>query len=56
VAEILTDVYHVPPENLATQGYGAEFLRVQTAAAERLNRRVVIRRITPLVTIAQGDD
>lgn len=56
VAEVLTAVYHVPPENLATQGYGAEFLRVQTAGPERLNRRVVIRRITPLVTIAQGDN
>jgi outer membrane protein OmpA-like peptidoglycan-associated protein len=56
VAQILTDVYHVPPENLATQGYGSEFLRIQTADAERLNRRVVIRRITPLVTIAQSDN
>jgi outer membrane protein OmpA-like peptidoglycan-associated protein len=56
VAQALTDTYHVPPENLATQGYGSEFLRIQTADAERLNRRVVIRRITPLVTIAQPGD
>ena len=54
VAGILTDFYHIPPENLATQGYGAQFLKVQTTAPERLNRRVVIRRITPLITVANG--
>lgn len=50
VAQILTDAYHIPPENLATQGYGAHFLKIQTDGPEVLNRRVVIRRITPLVT------
>ena len=25
VAEILTDFYHIPPENLATQGYGERY-------------------------------
>ncbi|MDR3476072.1 MAG: OmpA family protein [Devosia sp.] len=52
VAQILTDFYHIPPENLATQGYGERYLKVQTDGPERLNRRVTIRRITPLVTIA----
>jgi outer membrane protein OmpA-like peptidoglycan-associated protein len=52
VARILTDFYGVPPENLVTQGYGERFLKVKTAEAERLNRRVTIRRITPLITIA----
>jgi outer membrane protein OmpA-like peptidoglycan-associated protein len=52
VARILTDFYHVPPENLATQGYGERFLKVQTDGPERINRRVTIRRITPLVTVA----
>ena len=52
VARILTDFYHIPPENLATQGYGERFLKVQTDAPERLNRRVTIRRITPLITVA----
>ena len=28
VAQILTDAYHIPPENLATQGYGAHFLKI----------------------------
>ena len=51
VARILTDFYGVPPENLATQGYGERYLKVRTEAAERENRRVTIRRITPLVTV-----
>ena len=54
VAQILTDAYRIPPENLATQGYGAQFLKVASAGPERLNRRVTIRRITPLVTVASG--
>ncbi|ANH04356.1 OmpA family protein [Shinella sp. HZN7] len=49
VANILTDVYDIPPENLATQGYGERFLKIATDAAEQLNRRVTIRRVTPLV-------
>ena len=49
VADALTNVFAIPPENLATQGYGEEYLKVQTQAPERKNRRVAIRRITPLV-------
>ncbi|KRA40207.1 hypothetical protein ASD80_12390 [Devosia sp. Root635] len=52
VARILTDFYGVPPENLATQGYGERYLKIRTDAAERENRRVTIRRITPLITVA----
>lgn len=54
VARILTDFYHVPPENLATQGYGERYLRIRTELAERENRRVTIRRITPLITLANN--
>jgi outer membrane protein OmpA-like peptidoglycan-associated protein len=54
VARILTDFYGIPPENLVTQGYGEYFLKVQTQGPERLNRRVTIKRITPLITVAQG--
>ncbi|MBI4920309.1 MAG: OmpA family protein [Devosia nanyangense] len=50
VARILTDFYEVPPENLVTQGYGERYLKVKTEEAERLNRRVTIKRITPLVS------
>ncbi|WDR03984.1 OmpA family protein [Devosia algicola] len=50
VARVLTDFYQIPPENLATQGYGERYLKIRTEMAERANRRVTIRRITPLVT------
>jgi outer membrane protein OmpA-like peptidoglycan-associated protein len=49
VAQALTDVFGIPPENLSTQGYGERYLKVNTQAPERENRRVAIRRITPLV-------
>jgi outer membrane protein OmpA-like peptidoglycan-associated protein len=49
VADALTSVFDIPPENLATQGYGEQYLKVRTQAPERENRRVAIRRITPLV-------
>ncbi|TCL75059.1 OmpA family protein [Rhizobium sp. BK251] len=49
VANVLTDVYGIPPENLATQGYGEQYLKVNTAAAEQANRRVTVRRVTALV-------
>ncbi|MDB5622109.1 MAG: OmpA family protein [Devosia sp.] len=52
VARILTDFYDVPPENLATQGYGERYLKIRTESPERENRRVTIRRITPLITVA----
>ena len=49
VANVLTDVFDIPAENLVTQGYGEEFLKVDTDESEQLNRRVTIRRVTPLV-------
>ena len=53
VANILTQTYMVPPENLVTQGYGAQVLKVPTQEANRENRRVAIRRITPLLAGAR---
>jgi outer membrane protein OmpA-like peptidoglycan-associated protein len=50
VARILTEFYDVPPENLTTQGYGERYLKVKTEGDEELNRRVTVKRITPLVT------
>lgn len=49
VGEILTRDFQVPPENLTTQGYGEQYLKVQTQEAARENRRVTLRRITPLL-------
>ena len=48
VADILVSEFGVPPENLITQGYGEQYLKVRTEAPELLNRRVAFRRITPL--------
>ena len=50
VAEILTREFQVPAENLSTQGYGEQFLKINTPGPERANRRVAIRRITPLLS------
>jgi outer membrane protein OmpA-like peptidoglycan-associated protein len=49
VAQAMTNVFGIPAENLATQGYGERYLKIKTDQPEQLNRRVVIRRITPLV-------
>jgi outer membrane protein OmpA-like peptidoglycan-associated protein len=50
VAGVLSDDFGIPPENLVTQGYGEEYLKVDTDGPNRENRRVAIRRITPLVS------
>jgi outer membrane protein OmpA-like peptidoglycan-associated protein len=54
VARVLTEEFGVPGENLVTQGYGEQFLKINTQLPERANRRVTIRRIKPL--LSQGDD
>lgn len=50
VALVLTEQFGVLPENLTTQGYGEQYLKVPTDGPERANRRVTVRRITPLLT------
>jgi len=50
VARIMVERYGVPPENLVTQGYGEQFLKIDTERAEAQNRRATIRNITPLLT------
>jgi len=50
VANLLSDHFGVPPENLTTQGYGEQYLKIPTDGPERQNRRVSTRRITPLLT------
>ncbi|RWO03410.1 MAG: hypothetical protein EOS07_34385 [Mesorhizobium sp.] len=49
VATALTNVFDIAPENMETQGYGEQYLKVETQDPERENRRVAIRRITPLI-------
>jgi outer membrane protein OmpA-like peptidoglycan-associated protein len=53
VAIALTDYFDVPPENLVTQGYGESYPKIDTEGPERENRRVAVRRITPLIGSAQ---
>jgi outer membrane protein OmpA-like peptidoglycan-associated protein len=50
VAEVMTEQFQIPFENLSTQGYGEDYLKVPTDQPERLNRRVAVRRITPLMS------
>jgi len=49
VALALSEQFQVPAENLTTQGYGEQYLKVQTDGPERQNRRVTVQRITPLL-------
>jgi OmpA-OmpF porin, OOP family len=49
VALLLSELYDVPPENLVTQGYGEQYLKVPTLGPSRDNRRVDLRRITDLL-------
>lgn len=49
VAQALTEQFQVPAENLTSQGYGEQYLKVPTQGPERTNRRSTIRRITPLL-------
>ena len=56
VAEALTQAFGIPPENLVTQGYGEKYLKVDTQGPSRENRRVAIRRITPLVAPVASND
>jgi OmpA-OmpF porin, OOP family len=48
-AELLTQQFGVPSENLTSQGYGSQYPKEQTDGPSRINRRVTIRRITPLL-------
>jgi outer membrane protein OmpA-like peptidoglycan-associated protein len=49
VAVALTEQFQVPAENLVTQGYGEQHLKEQTDGPSDINRRVAVRRITPLI-------
>ncbi len=55
LALALTEYFGVPPENLVVQGYGEEFLKVDTQRGEEANRRVSVRRITDLLQVASAN-
>jgi outer membrane protein OmpA-like peptidoglycan-associated protein len=48
-AQLLAQQFQVPAENLTSQGYGKQYLKEQTDGPSRINRRVTVRRITPLL-------
>ncbi len=50
VKEALLDYFNIPAKNLVAIGYGERFLRIPTPYAEQENRRVSVRRITPLLS------
>ncbi|RJL06887.1 OmpA family protein [Paracoccus aestuarii] len=49
VALALAEYFDVPPENMVTQGYGEQFLRIRAEGDIRENRRASVRRITDLL-------
>ncbi|MGX0879283.1 outer membrane protein OmpA-like peptidoglycan-associated protein [Roseovarius sp. MBR-154] len=49
VALAFNEYFDVPTENMVVQGYGERFLKISTQQAERVNRRVAVRRITTLM-------
>ena len=53
VAAILTEYFAIPPENIVTQGFGEAYLKVPTEGPSAENRRVAVRRLTPLLTTGE---
>jgi OmpA-OmpF porin, OOP family len=53
-ATLLTQQFNVPAENLTSQGYGEQYLKEQTQGPSVINRRVTVRRITPLLNGGQA--
>lgn len=49
VAEVLSEEFDVPAENLVTQGYGEQYLKIDTEEPEPRNRRVSVLNITALM-------
>jgi outer membrane protein OmpA-like peptidoglycan-associated protein len=53
VAEVLSEEFGVPPENMIAQGYGEQNLKVPTSGPDERNRYVSVRRVTPLLAQQQ---
>ncbi|MGL4242992.1 MAG: OmpA family protein, partial [Beijerinckiaceae bacterium] len=49
VAALLTQQFGIPPENLTSQGYGEQYPKDDVQGPSVANRRVTVRRITPLI-------
>lgn len=53
-ATLLTQQFNVPAENLTSQGYGEQYPKEQIDGPSEINRRVTVRRITPLLSGGQA--
>ncbi len=49
VKQALTQYFVIAPDNLVTAGLGERYLKIPTPEPEQENRRVTIRRVTPLL-------
>jgi outer membrane protein OmpA-like peptidoglycan-associated protein len=49
VATALAQNFDIPPENLVTEGYGEQYLKVDTEGPDERNRRATVRRLTELL-------
>jgi outer membrane protein OmpA-like peptidoglycan-associated protein len=49
VKQVLLEYFNIGEDNLATVGRGELYPKIPTQAAEAENRRVSVRRITPLL-------
>ncbi len=54
VKAALTEYFLIQPDNIRTVGLGERYLKIPTEEPEEENRRVTIRRITPLLTGEAG--
>ncbi|MEZ5870390.1 MAG: OmpA family protein [Nitratireductor sp.] len=50
IRDALTTFFYIPVRNIEIVGYGEEYPRIPTEFEEPENRRVTIRRITPILT------
>ena len=50
VRKILLEFYNIAEENLMTVGLGERYLKIPTPDPEQENRRVTVRRATPLLS------
>src|SRR6185503_3480814 len=56
VRQILLEFYNIGEENLITVGLGERYLKIPTPDPEQENRRVTIRRATPLLSEYEPDE
>ena len=56
VRRALLEYYVIAPENLSVVGLGERYLKIPTPDPEQENRRVSVRRVTPLMSGYQGGE